>query len=112
MKSINGINMTKYIKDFELELEELAQYENIDKYKIYIIEKIKWIQHERLIHLLVTLFTLGVFIFFITLINYFNGVVGILVLITLMILNIFYIRHYFILENTIQRIYKLSESLL
>ncbi len=67
--------------------------------------QIRFFQHERLIHLIVTcLFALLTFAVFLAQLFVFNA--GLIVLFTaLLILLIPYIRHYYILENGVQRMY-------
>ncbi|MDR2871265.1 MAG: hypothetical protein LBV45_01835 [Xanthomonadaceae bacterium] len=68
-------------------------------------------QHERLIHLLVTFFFAALFLCLMICVRVwpiweFLAVAGI-VLVTLS----FYIKHYFFLENTIQKLYPITETL-
>ncbi len=79
--------------------------ENIDNHLI----KISFFQHERLIHLLVTLFycmILMVFLYLTTISFIFVPIVIILV-----VFVILYIRHYFFLENGVQYMYKQYDKL-
>jgi len=73
--------------------------------------KIKYLQHERLIHLLVTLFialfTLLTIFFTIATERWIFGLVALL----FVILLIPYLFHYRSLENGIQRLYELSEKI-
>lgn len=72
---------------------------------------IKFYQHERLIHLLVTIFVgLGTIMFFGIAVNNEMLEFVILGLITL-ILFFFYIFHYYFLENSVQELYDLYDSL-
>ena len=103
--------MKKYIQEFINNLEKGIS----DKHKFsskelqFIREKINDFQHERLIHLLVTLFyVIFTFIFMgfgmitpLFLIPFFIGIIFL----------IFYIKHYFFLENAIQYIYKLWDKI-
>ena len=66
--------------------------------------KISFYQHERLIHLLVTLFYALFLIAFIAL-SYLNNLFVIIFFILLIFL-IFYVKHYFFLENSVQYMYK------
>lgn len=70
---------------------------------------LSWIQHERLIHLLVTIFVgITMCLFCITTIVT-DKVVLVFLDIPLMMLFIGYIFHYMFLENTTQRWYQLDE---
>lgn len=66
--------------------------------------KISFFQHERLIHLLVTLFYALIFIIFLVLVAITYLLIPIAVI--LLIFLLFYIRHYFYLENCVQYMYK------
>ncbi len=70
------------------------------------LEQIAFFQHERLIHLLVTiLFALLTFAaFFVNIFMFSYGLLGLMVL--LLALLIPYIRHYYLLENGVQKMYK------
>ena len=61
-------------------------------------------QHERLIHLLVTLFY-AVFLFLTIIISFYNPLALIIELILIVFL-LFYVKHYFLLENHVQYMYK------
>lgn len=67
--------------------------------------QIGFFQHERLIHLIVTcLFAVLTFAVFFALLAFFN--IGLTVLFAaLLVLLVPYIRHYYILENGVQRMY-------
>jgi hypothetical protein len=71
--------------------------------------KIGYFQHERLIHLIVTLF-----IALFTLLFYFSMLIYpkmelILITVVLILLSLAYFYHYYRLENGVQKLYKLSE---
>lgn len=97
--------MRKYITDY---IENIDKIINDKKYNKKIIDehliKISFFQHERLIHLLVTLFYALIFILFLALITltYLFAFIAFILCIFL----IFYIRHYFYLENCVQYMYK------
>lgn len=104
--------MRNYVKDYVLYLENLVkEKKQVNKRELdQIIIKINFFQHERLIHLLVTLFFA-----FITLLFMVLGMISYLFLIPfaiLIVFDIFYIIHYFFLENSVQYMYKLYDELL
>lgn len=73
--------------------------------------RIQFFQHERLIHLLVTLtFALASLIVF-GLTLFFPSLILALLTVILLTMLVFYIRHYFILENTVQRWYILDQEI-
>lgn len=76
-----------------------------------IIENRKYFQHERLIHLMVTLFFGILMIFSIWLsINRTELLYGVLVLIV-SVLEIAYIIHYYRLENGVQKLWEIEQRL-
>jgi len=79
--------------------------------KQYHEKQIKFMQHERLVHLLVTLF-FALFLMISIGITWLNPHIAFLLLdLLLMILLVPYIIHYFRLENCVQRWYKLSNQI-
>ena len=95
--------MKQSIKEFINELENNKKDINVED----ILTKIKFFQHERLIHLIVTAFVGTCCVLFLLGFMHFENIgVGILFLITLC-LFIPYIFHYYTLENGVQRLYDL-----
>ena len=76
-------------------------------------KKIVWLQHERLVHLIVTFMVVLVELFsvYVTLMHPEFGVLPAIITAGLAILLGFYFWHYFFLENTVQRWYKLAEEM-
>ncbi len=107
--------MGKKLKSYILLLQTLidsGKIEDIDALKRELLVEIGFWQHERLIHLLVTilfaLLTMSVFILIL-----FYQTWGVLLLLAAMLcLLVPYIRHYFILENGVQALYVVYENLL
>ena len=106
------IKMKKYIKDFisVLETKIEKKYKFTEKEILLIHQKIQDFQHERLIHLLVTLFYAIFALFFLGLTN--QHVLFIIPFLAMIIFLLFYIRHYFFLENAVQYIYKLYDKII
>jgi uncharacterized protein YacL len=107
-----GINMKKYCASHEAYTEKrFSQGSGLNELLELHERKLRWLQHERLIHLIVTLLISVLFLFtiwlFIALINPF---VLILTAVVLILLGA-YIRHYFFLENTVQRWYTLYDRI-
>ena len=104
--------MKKYMKSYIKEIDKLiSENKKIDKEIIdeHLI-KISFFQHERLIHLLVTLFfALFVFIFFAF--TFYLSLMFLIVVLILLVFLVFYISHYFYLENSVQYMYKQYDSL-
>jgi hypothetical protein len=73
--------------------------------------QIGFFQHERLIHLLVTLF-FGFIFWSSAILELLLNNVGLLIInVILLITLIFYIFHYFSLENNVQKLYKLEDEI-
>ncbi len=93
----------EYIKSIDLILKDDKNI-NYKKLKEEHLIKINFFQHERLIHLIVTLFyALFTFIIF-----YFSKIFipFIFIALILIIFLIFYVIHYFRLENGVQYLYR------
>ncbi len=107
--------MYKYLISHEEYIHGLLQDSSKDcdwgYIKQYHEKQIKFMQHERLVHLLVTLF-FGLFLMISIGITWLNPHIAFLLLdLLLMILLVPYIIHYFRLENGVQRWYELSNQI-
>lgn len=85
-------------------LEQLIS--DIDSKKItdekYIKESLERFKHERLIHIIVTIF---MWLFFVILfVNTKNSIILLVLDIIILILECFYLRHYYRLENWVQKL--------
>ena len=97
--------MKKYLFDYIKKIDDLLKEDKKTDESVlneHLI-KIGFFQHERLIHLLVTLFYALIFIVFMGLgfVHYLFFVLALIILIFLL----FYIVHYFRLENGVQYLY-------
>lgn len=95
--------MIKYIDEFI----KAAEKEKVSKEEM--LTKISFFQHERLIHLLVTLFYALISLIFLALISI--SLIFIIPTIPLLVFLICYILHYFKLENRVQYLYKLYDKI-
>ena len=101
--------MTKQIRAYLAVLEEFLSAEHSEeellKMRAELLQRIAFYQHERLIHLIVTM-SFGVF-FMLSLIMYFTqGGIGLLLLIVIFLVMLAaYIKHYYFLENSVQKMY-------
>jgi len=96
-------------------IEAILKKGNIDKddYKSInrdFLEHIQFMQHERLIHLLVTILFAALLMFgFVVMLIYFSWImVGFVVII--FVVEIFYTFHYYKLENGVQKMYRLYDE--
>lgn len=101
--------MTKQIRAYLALLERFFADEHTDEereqMRAELLQRIKFYQHERLIHLIVTM-SFGVF-FMLSLIMYLSeSGAGLLVLTVLFLVMLAaYIKHYYFLENSVQNMY-------
>jgi hypothetical protein len=107
--------MSKYLKTYIVFVESIiAKNEagfNWNSLQQLHRVRIGFFQHERLIHLLVTLF-FGLIFFMLVLGNLFAVNQGLTLLsMIFLVMLVFYIRHYFCLENGVQKLYKLDEEI-
>ncbi|MEI7539239.1 MAG: hypothetical protein WCJ36_00500 [Candidatus Saccharibacteria bacterium] len=112
------------IEKFENELKTTGTNQDsesvqkrINKLYRYHCQVVRDFQHERLIHLIVTLFFACLLLLSVAslfLVAYSYTLLNILILIIaaiLLVTELFYIRHYYQLENGTQKLYDLSEKL-
>ncbi len=114
-REIFGINMNHYCRDHE-EAVRLAMEENKITPGLISLhrEKISILQHERLIHLIVTVMVVIIELFAVDLVLLHPDLVGILgavIMLGLAVLLGLYFCHYFFLENTVQYWYKLLNDM-
>ena len=101
--------MTKQIREYLALLEQFYASEHtreeFEEFRARLLQRIQFYQHERLIHLIVTM-SFGVF-FLIALSLYLTTrQIGTLILSVLfLILLVPYIKHYYFLENSVQKMY-------
>ena len=108
-----GVPMIRYCKEHEAYLEERqAAGVSPEELLLWHEKKLAWIQHERLVHLLVTMLTAAAFLFSVALgfLAEWNPAVLLLQLILLILFGA-YLRHYFKLENTVQHWYRIADRL-
>lgn len=101
--------MTKQIQAYLAVLEEFFAAEHTSeellKQRGELLQRIAFYQHERLVHLIVTM---SVAIFFLMSLGiwFANGGAGLMLLTVLLLaMMIAYIKHYYFLENSVQKMY-------
>lgn len=96
--------LTAYLEFVEKELSKKYPNKNLAE---NILTEISFFQHERLVHLIVTVFAgISTIIFLISFI-YFEKLSLLLLFLITLLLFIPYIFHYYFLENGIQKLYSL-----
>jgi len=98
-------NHEKYI------LEKLKTKENVEDLRDYHLRQITWLQHERFIHLCVLCLTTVIFFSCVVILLFTSIFLINLLAAALGILELFYLIHYFRLENTVQRWYKIANQM-
>ena len=102
------VYLNNYIKEIDDFLKDNKKVDD-DTIKKHLI-KIGFFQHERLIHLLVTLFYALLFIVFMAF--GFMYYIFFVIALILVIFLLFYVVHYFRLENGVQYLYKQYDEML
>lgn len=100
-------SIKEYVKYIDEELNKKVDFEKLKEEHLI---KIGFYQHERLFHLLVTLFY-AVFMFLTIILSFYNPL-GIIIVFILMMVLIFYVKHYFLLENSVQYMYKQYDKII
>jgi hypothetical protein len=104
--------MKNYMKEQEKYIKaELEKGDNLEEVFEYHKQQILWMQHERFIHLIVTLFTIAALLLFIVLLFNSTNIGIFIIFLILAVLTLFYLSHYRFLENTIQSWYELSNKI-
>jgi hypothetical protein len=114
-RPFKGHDMIDYMKNHEnyvqKELEKNPDKEKSRELLAYHDKQIQWMQHERLVHLIVMLFvcffTLLVLGF--TMINI--SIPSIILFVIFLILSVAYLIHYYRLENGVQKWYLISNQI-
>lgn len=104
--------MYKYLLEQEKILKNAIDKKTYSK-ELYEYGKIqvKWISHERIVHLMVTMFfALMLFLSYACAIIFFNAIT-VFLFIMLAMVEMFYIVHYYRLENGVQRLYVLLNQI-
>ena len=102
--------MRRYLQSYLNEVEDILKKDHIFKEDIEKLKtKILFFQHERLIHLIVTLFfSLFALIFMVLgMLSYYF----LIIFAILLVFVIFYIYHYYFLEKKVQYLYKLYDKM-
>lgn len=100
--------MKKYLQDYIKETDKKIKEGKANKQEH--LTKIQFFQHERLVHLIVTFFYALFDLMTFALINI--NILYILVSIILTIFLLFYVKHYFDLENGVQYLYKQYDKMI
>ena len=113
-KNKYGIKMRKFCKEHEEAVcMELSEHGASQKLLDRHLEKLRWLQHERLIHLIVLLLTTICELLALYLsLGALKTVVSLAVSLLILVVLFFYVLHYFFLENTTQHWYRIAEEIM
>ncbi|MBO4241724.1 MAG: hypothetical protein J5883_00405 [Clostridiales bacterium] len=110
--------MKKYISEYirEIELYMAGDLEKDDRSGIESVlsefeTKISYFQHERLIHLIVTVLFAILEIMAVFMIMVAPSPAAVLLCIMFLILLVPYVMHYYFLENSVQKMYKMRDRM-
>lgn len=95
-------SMTEFIIEHEEKLEKTSFSKD---FLSYHLQQIHFLQHERLVHLIVMLFVMFSFLLFLVLFLFLNEILLLVVFLLCLLLTVFYVFHYFKLENTVIKWY-------
>lgn len=110
-----GVDMRRWCAEHEKRVEQALSRGSVPPSLLSLHrEKLRWLQHERLVHLIVVLLTslAELFAVDLTLLHPDCSFGGAIAMLALAVLLGFYFAHYFFLENTTQHWYRLTEELL
>ena len=109
-----GINMKRFCREHEARVTAAVEAgEATEELLEEHLRMIAWVQHERLVHLIVTVMVVLCELFTVDLVLLHPelGIVPALIMLGMAVLMGFYFWHYFFLENTVQRWYRIAEEL-
>lgn len=106
--------MIKQAREWEAGFSEaLASGAEVESVHAAYLERLRWLQHERLIHFLVLMLTVVVFLFFFGLVMLMPELRLVWALVVIMGgLMGAYLMHYYRLENLVQRWYLIEDEIL
>ena len=111
-----GVDMERWCRDHEAymaeHMEKAADERELRDLLAWHETKLAWLQHERLVHLIVMVMTVFGELFTVGMVVFTDGqILALIFMYGVLIVLIFYVRHYFVLENTVQRWYMIAEEL-
>ena len=106
-----GKKLNSYIFSLRKLINSGKKIENIEALRRELLTEITFWQHERLIHLLVTILFALLTMYVLILIMFYQSIAVLVLFFALLVLLVPYIRHYYILENGVQTLYVIYEQL-
>lgn len=106
-----GKKLKSYILFIESLIQNPSEIKDFEALKKELILEIGFWQHERLIHLLVTILFSILLMSMIIVTFFYASITSMVLLVLLLCLEVPYIRHYYLLENGTQKLYSLYEEI-
>lgn len=107
-----GNKLKAYISRLYDLIENGEKIEDMELFKQELFREIEFWQHERLIHLIVTFLFAIVTVAVLLVLVFYASIPLLILFVMLLVLLIPYVRHYYILENGVQKLYVLYEEIL
>ncbi len=108
--------MTAYLKKYMIyikkQLENCSDADELEKILAEHKDKIAFMQHERIVHFLVTMLFAIIMVIFIGVQLITENMPLLILIVMILILLCAYIKHYYFLENTVQEMYKVYDRIL
>lgn len=104
--------LKKYMEEIQHRLEEYADLAELEEIFLEHKDKIAFMQHERIVHFLVTMMFAIILAIFVCAFLFTENPALMLLVVIIMVLLGFYIKHYYFLENTVQEMYKIYDKML
>lgn len=106
------LSYRKYMDDLlaKMQQEEISDEEREHLKKEHLTQ-VSFFQHERLVHLIVTVTFALLEIVALLIAMAFSGIATLLLVVAVLVLLVPYIRHYYILENEVQKMYTQYDKL-
>lgn len=90
--------MTEYLREYS---EILKEDRRDEEFLSFHLKQIGFLQHERLVHLIVMLFVIICALIFLSLFLFMENLLFLVVFLLLLLMTLFYVLHYYKLENTV-----------
>ena len=104
--------LKKYMEETQRRLKEYADKAELEEIFSEHKGKIAFMQHERIVHFLVTMMFAIILSIFVCAFLFTENPALLLLVVIIMVLLGFYIKHYYFLENTVQEMYRLYDKIL
>ncbi|MBE6856906.1 MAG: DUF2938 domain-containing protein [Ruminococcus sp.] len=103
--------LKKYMKSLRQSLDSAETSEELEKIMAEHKDKIAFMQHERLVHFLVTMMFAVILVIFVGVHLVTENILVSLLVVIITVLLGFYIKHYYFLENTVQEMYRIYDEI-